>query len=86
MFDVILALVEAVVATLKTRQQLCLEVLALRHQVQVLQRGKKRPTLKAVDRLLWVGLKKVWPGWRNPLVIVRPETVVGWHRKAFRTF
>jgi hypothetical protein len=80
MFKVIFA----VVTILKPRQQLCLEILALRHQVHVLRRGVKRPALNNADRLLWVGFMKMWPEWRNCLVIVRPETAVGWRRKAFR--
>jgi len=46
----------------------------------------KRPKLTAVDRLLWAGLSDVWAGWRSALFIVKPETVIGWHRKAFRRF
>jgi len=39
-----------------------------------------------VDRLLWVWLSRIWSGWRSALAIVRPETVVAWHRKGFRLF
>ena len=39
-----------------------------------------------VDRVFWVVLSRLWPGWRNSLVIVKPETVIGWHRKGFRLF
>ncbi len=42
--------------------------------------------MDATDRLLWVWLSRVWTGWRSALVIVKPETVVAWHRKAFRLF
>jgi len=86
MFEVIFAVVRATVATFKSRRQLGLEILALRHQVQVLRRGVKRPALNNADRLLWVGFMKMWPEWRNCLVIVRPETVAGWQRKTFRAF
>ena len=74
-------------SVLKTRAALQLENVALRHQIGVLQRSaKKRPRLHAADRLLWVWLSRVWADWRSSLVIVKPETVVGWHRKAFRLF
>jgi hypothetical protein len=74
-------------SVLKTRAALQLENVALRHQIGVLQRSaKKRPRLRAADRLLWVWLSRVWADWRSSLVIVKPETVVGWHRKAFRLF
>ena len=45
-----------------------------------------RPSLRKADRVFWVILSCLWPGWRHALVIVRPETVIGWHRKGFRLF
>jgi len=64
-----------------------IENLALRHQIGVLQRSaRKRPKLTSGDRLLWVCLARLWRGWRSTLVIVKPETVVAWHRKGFRLF
>ena len=77
----------AVSSLLKTRAALQLENVALRHQIGVLQRSaKKRPRLNASDRFLWVWLSHVWTDWRAALVIVKPQTVVAWHRKAFRMF
>ena len=74
-------------SVLKTRAALQLENLALRHQIDVLQRSaKKRPSLQTADRLLWVWLSGIWSDWRSSLVIVKPETVVAWHRNAFRIF
>ena len=71
---------------LKSRASLQLENLALRHQIGVLQRSaKKRPKLVAVDRVFWAWLCHVWSDWRWALVIVKPDTVIGWHRKGFRT-
>ncbi len=76
-----------VASVLKTRAALQLENVALRHQIGVLQRSaKKRPRLQAADRLLWVWLSRVWTDWRSSLVIVKPETVIAWHRKAFCLF
>src|SRR6516225_2531726 len=72
---------------LHSRAALQLENLALRHQIGVLQRSsRKRPKLTLVDRLLWVWLSRICSGWRPALAIVRPETVVAWHRKGFRLF
>ena len=69
------------------RMDLQLENLALRHQIGVLQRSvKKRPKLTSIDRLLWVSLSGLWRGWRSTLVLVKPETVVAWHRRGFRCF
>src|SRR5260370_35408976 len=68
----------------KSRAALQLENLALRHQLGVLRRSVKRPKLTSADRLLWGWLSESWSDWRSALVIVRPETVIGWHRKGFR--
>jgi transposase InsO family protein len=46
----------------------------------------KRPKLTSADGFLWAQLSQFWGGWRSALVIVKPETVIGWHRKAFRLF
>jgi hypothetical protein len=70
----------------RRRAALQLEILALRHQLSVFQRSVKRRKLTTADRLLWVGLCRVWPAWRSALVIVKPETVIAWHRQAFRLF
>ena len=63
-----------------------LEVFALRHQLTVLQRSVKRPRLTGSDRLLWAALSAVWRDWRSALVIVRPATMIAWHRKGYRLF
>jgi putative transposase len=71
----------------RSRVALELENLALRHQIGVLQRSaRKRPRLTPVDRLLWVWLSRIWGDWRSALAIVRPETVVAWHRAGVRLF
>jgi putative transposase len=71
----------------RSRAALELENLALRHQIGVLQRSvRKRPKLTPRDRLLWVWLSRIWSDWRSALAIVKPETVVAWHRAGFRLF
>src|SRR5258708_7898018 len=65
-------------------RQLALENLALRHQLAVYERTATRPKLRTTDRLFWIGLAGVWAGWRQPLVIVTPETVLRWQRRRFR--
>src|SRR6195256_1430539 len=67
-------------AAFKSRASLQLENLALRHYLGVLRRSVKRPKLTSADRLLWTWL------YEATLVIVKPETVIGWHRKGFRLF
>ena len=72
---------------IRSRTELQLENLALRHQICVLQRSaRKRFKLTPLDRLFWVFLTRFWSNWRSTLVIVKPETVVAWHRKGFRLF
>ena len=81
----------SVLATLglicRSRAALELENLSLRHQIGVLQRSaRKRPILTAGDRLFWVCLSRLWRDWRSALAIVKPETVLAWHRTGFRLF
>ena len=59
---------------------------ALRHQVEVLTRNQRRPDLRPADRLLWSWLSRTWPDWRRHVVIVQPDTVVRWHRTAWRRY
>ncbi len=73
-------------AFLRSRQDLALEILALRQQVLVLKGKNPRPTWGRFDRLFWVALRRVWSRWTQVLVLVRPETVVGWHRAGFRLY
>ena len=65
-------------------RQLALENLAFRHQLAVYKRTLTRPRLHRTDRLFWVGLTRVWTGWREALVIVTPDTVLRWRRRRFR--
>src|SRR5213078_996762 len=65
-------------------RQLALENLALRQQLAVYKRRVNRPKLQRSDRLLWVWLSRVWPAWRQALVIVTPATVLRWQRRRFR--
>ena len=72
------------------RQQAALqaEIIALRHQLIVLQRTPypKRLLLNRTDRWFWVWLSRLWSGWRSALIIVKPETVIGWHRRGFQWY
>jgi hypothetical protein len=82
----VIALVAALSSVFKTRAALQLENLALRHQLGVLHRSVKKPKLTPLDRLLWAWLCGVWADWRSALIVVKPETVIAWHRKGFRLF
>src|ERR1700733_1213554 len=71
----------------RSRTGLQVEILALQQQIGVLRRStKKRPKLAVVDRVFWACLSGVWADWESALVIVKPETVIAWHRKGFRLF
>lgn len=73
---------------LRRRAALHAEILALRHQLLILQRlnRSRKLQLGTADRLLWVWLSLLWNGWRSALVIVKPETVIAWHRRGFRLY
>jgi transposase InsO family protein len=58
----------------------------LRQQLAVYKRTTPRPKLRTMDRLLSVGLARVWTGWRQALVIVSPDTVLRWQRRRFREY
>ena len=73
-------------ALFRSRSRLTLENLALRQQIAVLRRCVKRPKLRPLDRVFWVILSRFWREWRSSLAIVKPETVIRWHRKGFRLF
>src|SRR5580698_9218507 len=77
-------LLASLASIFRSRASLGLENLALRHQISVLQRSAgKRPKLTSGDRLLWICLSRLWRDWCSALAIVKPETVVAWHRAAF---
>jgi hypothetical protein len=71
---------------IRSRNNLGLEIIALRQQLGVLNRKHPRPRLRIGDRLFWILLHRLWPAWRNALIIVKPETVIAWHRSGLRLF
>jgi len=80
------ALLATARSSLKPQRELVLENLALRQQLAILKRKTKRPKLTQADRAFWVALCRLWPDWRNALILVKPETVIGWHRKGSRLY
>jgi putative transposase len=73
-------------AVLTSRGSLALENLALRQQLATYARTQKRPRLKPQERAFWVALSRVWSDWRSPLVLVKPATVIDWHRRGYRRY
>src|SRR6266404_9559233 len=87
MISVLVSLFLSLRSCLRSRAVLQLELLALRHQLQVLNRSRpRRLRLVTADRWLWAWLSRSWTAWRTALVIVQPETVIAWHRQGFRVF
>jgi transposase InsO family protein len=68
------------------RGDLIVENLSLRQQLIVYQRSVKRPNIKNTDRIFWVWLSRIWNDWRSSLIIVKPHTVIGWHKKGFKLY
>jgi hypothetical protein len=66
-----------------SRLSLATEILVLRQQILVLNRTVKRPKIRQRDRLFWVCLSKLWKDWRDALIIVKPDTVIKWHRQGY---
>ena len=86
MVSFVLAFLAAARVFLRGRADTALEVLALRQQVAVLKRRRPRPPLSVLDRLFWTVLRETWARWKDVLVIVKPDTVVKWHRAGFRLY
>jgi len=84
--EFILSILAVIRVFFRSRTDTAMEVLALRQQVAVLKRKRPRPKLNSWDRIFWTALRRGWSRWRDVLVIVRPETVIGWHRAGFRLY
>lgn len=86
MYALLVAVLAAFRVVFRSRLDMSLEIVALRQQVAVLKRKRPRPVLNRIDRLFWTILRSVWPRWTDILVIVKPATVVAWHRAGFRFY
>src|ERR1700680_4564429 len=87
MLKLVRSIVSRLVCRFRSRAVLELENLALRHQLHVLRRQRPgRLRRLTVDRLLWVWLYRLWPRCLDTMVLVKPATVVQWHRQGFRLF
>jgi transposase InsO family protein len=87
MIDVCRLIWLALVGLLQSRVSLEVEILALRHQLNVLRRkSPKKLTFTIIDRLVFAGLYRLAPGMLDALAIVEPQTVIRWHRAGFRAY
>jgi putative transposase len=87
MLSVLRVALTTLLSLLKSQRALALENLALRHQLAILHRtAPAKPRIHPFDRAVWVWLSRVFDEWREALVVVKPPTVVRWHRAAFGWF
>ena len=87
MASVVFSLLHSLRFMIRSRVSLHLEIIALRYQLAVVNRSRcPRLRLTPVDRMLWAWLSRSWCGWRSAIHIVKPETVIAWHRRGFRLF
>ena len=70
----------------RSRLAMQMELIALRHQVAVYKQSISRPKLRPTDRLLWVWLSRLWPGWQQALEFVQPRTVLAWQKRRCRDY
>ncbi len=86
MINALFALLRTLILAVKDPRDLALENLALQQQLAIYKRLYPHPQLRHRDRLFWIWLSRIWGGWRNPLLIVKPQAVISWHRKGFKLF
>lgn len=79
-------IVLALAGFFRARASLVAENMCLRQQLLVLQRKQPRPSLTDRDRLFWILMSRWFPGWREPLLIVAPATVLRWHRRGWKAY
>ncbi len=70
----------------RTKSKLLAENALLRQHLIILSRQVKRPTCTKTDRMLLVLLARTARSWKQALLIVQPDTLLGWHRQAFRWY
>jgi transposase InsO family protein len=80
------ALLHSALALFRGRSEQVVVELALRQQLAIYAQKRSRPRLTSLDRAFWLALRWLWPRWKEVLVVVKPETVVRWHRKGFRLY
>ena len=86
MKNLIILLFEFIRLSFKNRHSLILENLLLRQQIIILKRKTKKPKLKNIDRIILIWISKLWSNWKSALIIVKPETLIGWHKEGFKFF
>jgi len=86
MFNLLLLCLGALFRLLRSRRDLVFENFVLRQQLAVLTRRRPRPSLSIFDKLFWIAVRRFWSQWKQPLIVVTPETVIRWHRAGFQMY
>jgi putative transposase len=86
LFILLISVLRSIVALTRSREEQAIVELALRQQLAVYAQDRPRPRIFPFDRAFWVMLSRLWPRWKDHLVVVRPESVVRWHRDGFRKY
>ena len=82
--EILIILTKVSKTIFRSKNDLIIENLALRHQLSTYKAKKIKPTIKEKDRSFWIALKKSWSKWTDTLIIVKPETVIDWQRRSFK--
>jgi Integrase core domain len=86
MLELVSLLLSTLARLFRGRHDLVVENLLLRHQLHVALRSRPRPDLKTRDRFFWLVARSLYPEWKRHVILVRPETVVRWHRRGWRLY
>ena len=86
MLELLRVLLPTLTALFRERRDLVVENLLLRHQLQIALRSRPRPPLKSKDRFFWLVVRRLYPAWKQHLVLIRPETILRWHRRGWRLY
>jgi len=84
--ETIILLILVFILLILMEKNLLIENLALRQQLAIMKQHVKRPKIRNQDRIFWVFLSRFWKDWKSVLIVVKPETVIRWHRKGFKLF
>ena len=70
----------------KSRIQLQLEIIFLRKQLEIVARTSPKLRIRHFDRLFFSTMTNLFGGWKNTLLILKPETVIRWHQQGFKLY
>ncbi|MGA1869671.1 MAG: hypothetical protein ACMUJM_14125 [bacterium] len=82
--EILVILINIFKTVYKSKNDIIIENLVLKQQLATYPARKKKPIIKERDRAFWIALKKSWSKWIDTLVIVKPETVIGWQKRRFK--